>query len=107
MYYLQFGCTDDTYLEYYGFVDVTIPIEISEYLDSLNSSIASNIEFNPSNCETEIIIGCFNEIADNHNEFVTVHDVTSCEGGFGCSQENFMEYSPLVNDNGSCLTPKF
>ena len=94
-------------LEYYGFINTTIPIDIDHYLDSLSISIVPNVEFNPSNCQTEIIIGCFNEIADNHNEFVTVHDVTTCDGGFGCAQEEYMEYNPLVLvDNGSCVTPR-
>ena len=98
------GCTDQDYLEYYGFVDFIVPVDAIEYLTAV-SSIDSIANVDDGSCVTPIVQGCFNELASNHDTTVTVHDVSTCQGAFGCMLSNYIEYNELaLIDNGSCLT---
>ena len=98
------GCTDQDFLEYYGFVDFTVPVDLVEYLTAVDD-LDSIANVDDGSCVTPIVQGCFNELASNHDTTVTVHDVSSCQGAFGCMLSNYIEYNILaLIDNGSCST---
>ena len=101
---IVFGCTDSDSLEYYGFIDFIVPVDVEEYLTAV-SDTDSIPNVDDESCATPIVQGCFNELASNHNPLVTVHDVSSCQGAFGCMLSDYKEYNELaLIDNGSCLT---
>ncbi|MDB2317919.1 hypothetical protein N9V23_04110, partial [Flavobacteriales bacterium] len=98
------GCTDADYLEYYGFVGVTIPVDISEYVAALNPDQINNVD--DGSCSVLVNLGCYNSLATNNNPSATVYDPSICEGAVGCTIDTFLEYnSEAIIDNGSCLTP--
>ena len=99
------GCTDSSYLEYYGITDFSIPIDIEIYEDNISSNIIPNVD--DGSCTHEIIIGCFNTIAINHNPEITIHDENICEGAFGCTDYNYLEYNSNALDNDDSPYPVF
>jgi hypothetical protein len=97
-----FGCANIDYLEYYGFIDFSIPIDVNDYLAGLDTDSIANVD--NGSCATPIIIGCYNSIATNHNPQTTVYDISICEGAVGCTHYEYIEYDSLaIIDNGSCI----
>ncbi|MDG1849817.1 MAG: hypothetical protein P8I82_04955, partial [Flavobacteriales bacterium] len=98
-----FGCTNSDFLEFYGFIDVSIPVDVDEYNAALNPDVVNNVD--DGSCSVAINMGCYNELATNHNPETTVYDLNICEGAVGCTFDTYLEYDPLaIVDNGSCAT---
>ncbi len=126
---LVYGCVDADYLEYTASTNVhqegvcTIPkvsgcmdadyVEYWDY-DSINYVLNSPLEivnFDDGSCVSLVVLGCLNELADNYTTYqgiANVHDVTYCEGGFGCLLPQYVEHnaSYIAHNPEECTTLK-
>ena len=94
------GCTDDSYLEYYSYFEVSSGVYI------IGEPIDTTINYNDGSCVTLIVEGCMYELYQQYNPEANVSNPSQCvnENIYGCTDSEADNFEPEATaDDGSCL----